>query len=73
MGNIIGGIICIIAGLSGQFVLIGTNSSAALVVVGVGLLIWGLVQTVKKGETETAHHVESASDRPNNNDESRFG
>lgn len=68
MGNIVWGIIWIIAGLSGQFVLIGTNSSAALVAVGIGLVIWGLVQAGKKGETGTAPHVESASDRPNNDE-----
>ena len=42
------GIFSIIAGLSGHFVLIGTNSSVALVVVGIGLLIWGIVKETKK-------------------------
>lgn len=44
MGNIIWGILMIIAGASGSFVLIGTESSAALIAVGVGFVIWGIIQ-----------------------------
>ncbi|MBN1909411.1 MAG: hypothetical protein JW818_06710 [Pirellulales bacterium] len=44
MWNIVFGIICVVGGLSGKLVLRGTNNSYALVAVGVGLLIWGLVQ-----------------------------
>lgn len=42
MGNIIVGIIFIIGGLSGQLVLRGTNSSAALVVLGIFLIGRGI-------------------------------
>ena len=48
MWNIILGILFIIGGLSGKVVLIGTRSSGALVVVGVILLIWGIVQLKNK-------------------------
>lgn len=62
MGKVIWGIIWIIAGLSGQFVLIGTNSSAALVVGGIGLVIWDIAQM---GTTEeTATQVEPEKDTP---------
>lgn len=44
MKNIIFGVIAIIMGASGQFVLRGTNSSGLLVVVGIGLLFWGIIQ-----------------------------
>lgn len=37
----------IIGGFSGELVLRGTNSSAALVVVGFGLLIWSIISLVK--------------------------
>jgi hypothetical protein len=70
MGKIIWGIIWIVAGLSGQFVLVGTNSSGALVAVGIGLVIWGLIQTSSKGETRQEQHVPeqemSALDKPVN-------
>jgi len=49
MWNIIFGIIFIIGGLSGKMALIGTRSSGALVVIGVILLIWGIVQLKNKG------------------------
>jgi hypothetical protein len=48
MGNIIFGIIFIIGGLSGRLALIGTHSSGALVVVGVGLLLWGLYRVSRR-------------------------
>ena len=44
VGNIIIGIVFIIGGLSGQLVLIGTNSGELLAVVGVGLIIWGVIK-----------------------------
>jgi len=47
MWNLIFGIVFIIGGLSGKLALIGTNSSAALVVVGVLMTIWGGVQIAK--------------------------
>ena len=44
MWNIIIGILFIIGGASGEFVLKGTESSSALVVIGIGLVIWGVIQ-----------------------------
>ena len=48
MWNIIMGIAFIIGGLSGKVGLIFTNSGEALAVVGVGLVIWGIVQVVQE-------------------------
>ncbi len=48
MINIIIGIIFIIGGLSGRLALLGTNSGVALAVVGGILVVWGIVQMVKK-------------------------
>jgi hypothetical protein len=48
MWNIIVGIVFIIGGLSGQLALRGTNSGPALAVLGGVLVIWGIVQVVKK-------------------------
>lgn len=48
MWNIIIGIVCIIGGLSGKLALIGTNSGTALAGVGVALVIWGIVQEVRR-------------------------
>lgn len=47
MWNIILGIIFIIGGASGKLVLIGTDSSTALMVIGAGLCLWGIFQLVK--------------------------
>ena len=44
MWKIIIGILLIIGGCSGEYVLIGTNSNVALVIVGIILLGWGLYQ-----------------------------
>ena len=44
MFNIVMGVLSIIAGLSGQFSLLGTDSPWALVGVGVALVIYGGVQ-----------------------------
>jgi hypothetical protein len=53
MGSIIWGVLMIIGGLSGQMVLIGTNSSGALVAVGCALLGWGVLRkTVLKPNEE---------------------
>ncbi|MBR3925671.1 MAG: hypothetical protein IKJ58_02800 [Akkermansia sp.] len=46
MWNVIIGILFIIGGASGEFVLKGTNSSSALVYVGIGLIVWGIIQIV---------------------------
>src|SRR5207237_639208 len=57
VGNIIVGIVFIIGGLSGQLVLIGTNSGGLLAAAGVGLIIWGIIKMSAGGGS-------SASDRP---------
>jgi len=44
MKNIIIGALFIIGGGSGQFAVRGTGSTAGLVVIGVGLVVWGLFQ-----------------------------
>jgi hypothetical protein len=49
MGNILFGIVMILGGLSGKLVLIGTQSSGALVAVGVGLLGYGVYQRNQGG------------------------
>ncbi len=41
IGNILVGFVFIVGGLSGKLVLRGTNSSELLVLLGVGLLMWG--------------------------------
>ena len=48
MWNIIIGIVFIIAGLSGQMVLVGTESGGALALVGGGLVVWGIVQIARR-------------------------
>ena len=47
MWNIVIGAVFIVGGLSGKLALIGTNSSTAIIAVGAGLVIWGIVQMVK--------------------------
>ena len=42
MWNLIIGLVMVIGGASGKLVFRGTNSSAALVVVGAILLLWGV-------------------------------
>ncbi len=41
------GLAAIAAGASGQFSLIGTNSSIALIVLGAIFVIWGITQLVR--------------------------
>lgn len=69
-GHILGIIISfalILGGLSGQFVLIGTNSSSALVIFGIGMLIYDIYQIIsykkiKKEEEEILKNLkENAS------------
>ena len=48
MWNIIIGAVFVIGALSGQLVLIGTNSSVALGVVGAGLVVWGIAQVSRR-------------------------
>jgi hypothetical protein len=47
MWNIVIGIIFIVGGLSGKLALLGTNSPVALTIVGVGLLVWGIIQVAR--------------------------
>lgn len=47
MVNIIIGILFIIGGLSGKVALIGTNSSGALVVVGLLIAGWGVFKMMR--------------------------
>ena len=49
IGNIIVGIVFIIGGLSGQLVLIGTNSGELLAVVGGALIVLGIFRMAKGG------------------------
>ncbi len=44
MVKIIIGLVMVVGGLSGQLTLRGTNSSAALVVLGVILIGWGILR-----------------------------
>ena len=46
MWNFVIGILLIVAALSGKFTLLFTNSSIALVVVGVALAGWGAFQII---------------------------
>jgi len=48
MWKIVLGVIFIIGGLSGQMVLRFTNSSEALAVVGVALVVWGIVEIMRR-------------------------
>ena len=48
MWNILIGIVFIIGGLSGNLVLRGTDSSELLIVVGVGLLLFGGYQMLRR-------------------------
>src|SRR5450759_4635036 len=48
MWKIIIGVIFIIGGLSGQMVLRFTNSSEALTIVGAGLVVWGIVEIIRR-------------------------
>lgn len=48
MWNILIGIFFIIGGLSGNFVLRGTDNSELLVVIGVGLMLFGGYQVLRR-------------------------
>ena len=48
MWNIIIGIACILGGLSGRLALIGTQTGTPLALIGVALVIWGIVQEVRR-------------------------
>jgi hypothetical protein len=48
MISIIIGIVMIVGGLSGKLVLIGTQSGAALAVLGAVLVVWGIFKMVRR-------------------------
>ena len=52
MWNIIIGGAFIVGGLSGKLALRGTDSSIALVAIGAALVVWGIVQLVRRPKTE---------------------
>lgn len=54
MGNLLVGILFIIGGLSGEFVLIGTNSGGLLAVLGFGLVIKGIYDMTRDKQEEEA-------------------
>ena len=47
MWNIIIGLVFLIGGLSGKIAIRGTDSTVGAVVVGAGLIVWGIVQMVR--------------------------
>ena len=49
MINVIFGLVFIVGGFTGDFVLMGTDSPEALMAVGAGLVVLGFVQMNKKG------------------------
>jgi hypothetical protein len=51
MVKIIIGIIMVIGGLSGNLVLVGTNSGAALAGLGGVLIVWGIVKMVRQKQS----------------------
>ena len=48
MAKIIIGLVMVIGGLSGNLVLVGTDSGAALAVLGGVLIVWGIVKMVRQ-------------------------
>ena len=52
IGNIIVGIAFIIGGATGKLALIGTNSSVAILILGVALVAWGGWQAVRGKKEE---------------------
>lgn len=46
--NLIVGVLCIVAGASGKFMFVGTNSPTILIAVGVGICALGLYQLIKR-------------------------
>jgi hypothetical protein len=52
MWNIIIGVAFIIGGLSGKLALRGTESGPALAAVGAALVIWGIVQVVRRRKSQ---------------------
>ena len=63
MWKIIIGVIFIVGGLGGTMVLRFTNSSEALVVVGIGILIWGLVEVSRGSRKSSSTRPKTVADR----------
>ncbi|MGA2787526.1 MAG: hypothetical protein ABSF60_08360 [Verrucomicrobiota bacterium] len=53
MVKIIIGLVMVIGGLSGNLVLVGTNSGAALAVLGGALIVWGIARMVRQKQNST--------------------
>jgi hypothetical protein len=51
VANIVLGLVSVVAGLSGRFVLPGTSSGTALVGVGAVVAVVGVVQIAKRGRS----------------------
>ena len=66
MWNIVIGIVFVIGGFSGEMALRGADSSEALVVVGFGLIVWGLAQVSRQRSMENAQH-QSVEDQQDEN------
>lgn len=52
MRNIIVGLLFFVGGASGRLALVGTNSSGALMAVGVGLALWGGYQVFSQQDPD---------------------
>jgi hypothetical protein len=68
MGTLIIGILFILGGISGQFALRGTNSPAALIVVGIILVFIGVIQIITKKEKST----DLVDEKVNNQKEQKY-
>jgi hypothetical protein len=55
MIKIIIGVVFIIGGLSGNLVLIGTNSGAALAGLGAVMVVWGIVNLVRRKQRSSGN------------------
>jgi hypothetical protein len=53
MRSVVMGMLMLIAGFSGQFILMGTHSSTALVIAGVATTSFGLFQLLTANKNET--------------------
>lgn len=65
MLKLVTGLILIIAGLGGRMVLLGTNSSIALVVLGMAMCIWGVFSVLAaSGERRRADQAKQKLGAP---------
>jgi len=58
MINIAIGLIFIVGGFTGRLALRGTSSGIALGVIGIGLVVWGVVQIVRAKKNQDAQAEE---------------